>query len=216
MSFRSIGLRHAAFIALSLAVLSGGCATAQPLQSSRQGLLNRMAAAESTYAQGKVDSHGGKVRGATAVVAGQLKWPLSAIEVSSKFGRRGREFHEGIDLRAKIGTAVYAAQEGTVVFSGSKIRGYGRMIVIRHQRELSTVYAHNSRLLVRQGQYVRQGQKIAISGNTGHSFGPHLHFEVRKGLVALNPAEYLPTVLAASDFPVRSPAKLLAANPRKK
>jgi murein DD-endopeptidase MepM/ murein hydrolase activator NlpD len=128
------------------------------------------------------------------------QWPLKHIEVTSPYGRRGREFHEGVDLRAKVGTPVYAAGNGVVLYAASRIRGYGRMVVIRHDSGLSTVYAHNSRLLVKQGQKVRQGQLVAYSGNTGHTRGPHLHFEVRNGLSPLNPLDMMPQ-LAFGDRP---------------
>jgi murein DD-endopeptidase MepM/ murein hydrolase activator NlpD len=131
-------------------------------------------------------------RPAIEIAGGDLKWPLESVKVTSPFGPRGREFHEGIDLKAPVGTPVLAAQDGTVIYSGTKIRGYGKLVVIRHYQQVSTIYAHNSRLLVKSGQYVRQGQKIAISGKSGHVTGPHLHFEVRDGLSALNPEELLP------------------------
>jgi murein DD-endopeptidase MepM/ murein hydrolase activator NlpD len=121
-----------------------------------------------------------------------LRWPLNHVEVTSHFGKRGREFHEGIDLRASIGTPIYAAQSGTVIYSDSRIRGYGRMIVIKHREGLATVYAHASKLLVQKGQKVKMGQKIAISGKSGHATGPHLHFEVRSGVIAVNPYQFLP------------------------
>jgi biotin carboxyl carrier protein len=121
-----------------------------------------------------------------------LRWPLLRVEVTSPFGKRGREFHEGIDLRANIGTPIYSAQSGTVIYADSRIRGYGRMIVIKHREGLATVYAHASRLLVKKGQTVKVGQKIAISGKSGHATGPHLHFEVRSGVVAVNPSTFLP------------------------
>ncbi|MFL5815173.1 MAG: M23 family metallopeptidase [Bdellovibrionia bacterium] len=121
-----------------------------------------------------------------------LHWPLNQVEVTSHFGKRGHEFHEGIDLRASIGTPIYAAQSGTVIYSDSRIRGYGRMIVIKHREGLATVYAHASKLLVHKGQKVKMGQKIAISGKSGHATGPHLHFEVRSGVIAVNPYQFLP------------------------
>jgi murein DD-endopeptidase MepM/ murein hydrolase activator NlpD len=121
-----------------------------------------------------------------------LHWPLNHVEVTSHFGKRGREFHEGIDLRASVGTPIYAAQSGTVIYSDSRIRGYGKMIVIKHREGLATVYAHASRLLVHKGQVVKMGQKIAISGKSGHATGPHLHFEVRSGVIAVNPYQFLP------------------------
>ena len=121
-----------------------------------------------------------------------LRWPLDQVEVTSPFGQRRHEFHEGIDLRAKPGTTVYAAHAGQVLYAGDRISGYGRMVVIRHSSGIATVYAHNSKLLVRKGQWVAQGARIAVSGSTGHSTGPHLHFEVRSGVAAINPLEVLP------------------------
>ena len=121
-----------------------------------------------------------------------LSWPLKKVRVTSPFGQRGREFHEGIDLHATGGTAVYAAHSGKVLYAGRKIRGYGNLVVIRHSSGLATVYAHNSKNLVRQGGSVKRGQKIAISGNTGHVRGPHLHFEIRDGVAALDPMLVLP------------------------
>jgi murein DD-endopeptidase MepM/ murein hydrolase activator NlpD len=131
-----------------------------------------------------------------------FRWPLDNVEVTSPFGQRKHEFHEGVDLRAKSGTSVYSAHAGQVLYAGDRISGYGRMIVIRHSSGIATVYAHNSKLLVRKGQWVSQGTRIAVSGSTGHSTGPHLHFEVRAGVAAINPLEVLPKtktrVLASS------------------
>ncbi len=122
-----------------------------------------------------------------------LQWPLDRVEISSRFGRRGRSFHEGIDLRANVGTSVRAAQAGKVIYASSRVRGYGKMIVIRHAGKVATIYAHNSTLLVKRGDVVRQGQEIALTGNSGHSTGPHLHFEVRRDVAAMNPLQVLPS-----------------------
>ena len=106
--------------------------------------------------------------------------------------------HMGIDLSAKQGTPIYAADSGVVIVSGEPAlyRGYGKIIVIDHGqgkdgRRLSTVYAHQSRLVVREGDSVRQGQLIGYVGSTGHTTGPHLHFEVRSDGVPVNPLNYL-------------------------
>jgi murein DD-endopeptidase MepM/ murein hydrolase activator NlpD len=132
----------------------------------------------------------------------ELKWPLATVQVTSHYGRRGGRFHEGVDLRAKVGTAVRAAQTGRVIYASSSIRGYGQMVVIRHSTQLATIYAHNSRLLVKRGDVVKQGQEIAMSGNSGRSTGPHLHFEIRRNLAAVDPLRVLPTrqVADASDW----------------
>lgn len=120
-------------------------------------------------------------------------WPLKKIEVTSPFGNRGRRIHDGLDLKASEGTPVYAAQEGVVVHSGATIRGYGKMIVLKHPNSgLFTVYAHNSRNLVRVGSTIKKGQQIAYSGSTGRVSGPHLHFEIRDGMLAVDPLEILP------------------------
>jgi hypothetical protein len=118
-------------------------------------------------------------------------WPLKEVEVTSKFGYRGDGVHEGIDLRASVGTPVYASQEGLVLHSGSQISGYGKMIVLRHEHGWATIYAHNSKLLVRSGTRVKKGQLIAYSGQTGRASGPHVHFEVRNGVTAYDPVSVL-------------------------
>lgn len=113
-------------------------------------------------------------------------WPLEKVELTSHFGRRKGSFHEGIDLRAPVGTRVRAVQKGRVVYAGT-VSGYGKLVVIRHEGELFSVYAHNSKILVKEGQSVKKGQLITRSGKTGRATGPHLHFEVRHREVALDP-----------------------------
>ena len=121
--------------------------------------------------------------------AGRLTWPLRG-RITSMYGwRRGRH-HDGIDIAARMGKPIVAAANGTVIFSGWR-SGYGHMVVIQHNRLLKTVYGHTSRNYVRRGQTVKQGQVIALVGNTGRSTGPHLHFEVRNTFGAQDPMRYL-------------------------
>ncbi len=127
------------------------------------------------------------------------RWPTVEVKVTSHFGTRNGDYHDGIDLRAGTGTKVYAAADGKAIYSGSKISGYGRMIVLRHPGKLSTIYAHNSKLYVKAGQKVRRGQLIALSGNTGRSSGPHLHFEIREGVTAINPLLLLPSPAVVNE-----------------
>jgi lipoprotein NlpD len=129
-----------------------------------------------------------------AIGRAPLRWPLAAgrIVVGSPFGTREGRPHEGIDLPAPIGTPVIAAADGRVVYAGNGIRGYGNMVVVRHAGDLLTVYAHNSVLLVTQGQPVRAGDRISLVGQSGHATGPHLHFEVRAGQIPRNPMGFLP------------------------
>ena len=110
---------------------------------------------------------------------GRLSWPLRSGRLVSRFGPRGGSFHDGIDLAAPYGTPVYAAHSGSVVYVGSKLGGYGKLIILRGNDGFISVYAHNQRLLLSSGQKVTRGQKIAEVGSTGKSTGPHLHFEVR-------------------------------------
>jgi len=114
-------------------------------------------------------------------------WPLDSLVVTSGFGKRGKKNHEGIDFRANVGTTVYAVAQGKVVYSSQRISGYGKMVVLRHQDGLVSVYAHLSKRLVKKGDRVRKGQKLALSGNTGSSSGPHLHFELRDGSQPFDP-----------------------------
>lgn len=117
-------------------------------------------------------------------------WPLIG-NISSGFGMRGGYFHGGIDITGKTGKTIYAAAPGTVVASGW--RGtYGYMVEIQHNDEVATLYAHASKLLVKKGDFVEQGQAIARVGSTGYSTGPHLHFEVKVNGKQVNPRTVLP------------------------
>ncbi len=117
-------------------------------------------------------------------------WPLRKYRVSSRFGRRWGRLHAGIDLRAPKGTPVRAAAAGRVIFSG--FRGaYGNKIIISHGRGVETVYAHNSRNLVKRGQRVKQGEIIANVGRSGNATGYHVHFEFRRYGRALDPVRQI-------------------------
>ncbi len=127
---------------------------------------------------------------------GDLAWPVPAIrKVSSGFGKRWGRPHQGIDIPGPVGTTVVCADDGKVVYSG-RMRGYGRIIIVAHGRNMKTVYAHNSRLLVGKGEKVHRGQPIAKLGSSGKSTGPHLHFEVRHRGYARNPLPYFTKRLA--------------------
>ncbi|MEO5666920.1 MAG: M23 family metallopeptidase [Bdellovibrionota bacterium] len=113
-------------------------------------------------------------------------------KVISLFGwRSARRMHEGIDFRASKGTPVLATEKGVVLYSGQSLKGFGIIVVIGHGDDWSSIYAHLSKSLVQRGDNVRKGQKIAFSGNTGRSSGPHLHFEIRKGADPLDPLLFL-------------------------
>ena len=109
-------------------------------------------------------------------------WPVHGV-VTSGFGWRWGRMHEGIDIAVGNGTPVVAAAAGTVIVAGW-LGGYGNLVVVDHGNGIATAYGHNTGVTVGIGQSVAQGQLIAYSGNTGHSTGPHVHFEVRVNGVA--------------------------------
>lgn len=122
---------------------------------------------------------------------GKFKWPVPASKrISSFFGPRHGRHHDGIDIAAKRGTSIIASAGGRVKFSG-KMRGYGNVIVLEHANGYHTVYAHNSRNIVKKGHRVSQGEVIGKVGSTGRSSGPHLHFEIRKNNKVANPGKYI-------------------------
>lgn len=125
----------------------------------------------------------------TAVV--RFIWPVSGGKLTSRFGKRGKRPHEGIDIAAAEGTAILAAASGTVIYEGSGLKGYGKLVIIRHRGGLVSVYAHNRRNLVREGVVVKQGQVVAEVGHTGRTTGDHLHFEIRRGEKPLDPQKYV-------------------------
>jgi len=120
----------------------------------------------------------------------KLDLPVRNGEMSSPYGWRHGRPHKGMDFSAPHGSPIYAAQEGRVVFSGWYY-GYGYMVTVEHAPGIQTRYAHCSSLLAKTGQYVKRGQMIARIGSTGHSTGPHVHFELLAGEVNIDPKTYL-------------------------
>ena len=119
-------------------------------------------------------------------------WPTQGV-FSSGYGWRWGRMHKGIDIANNVGTSVVAAKAGRVAFSGWHDGGYGYLVTLQHEDGSRSLYAHNSRLLVREGEEVAQGQTISQMGSTGRSTGPHLHFEIHppeRG--AVNPLSFLP------------------------
>jgi murein DD-endopeptidase MepM/ murein hydrolase activator NlpD len=124
-----------------------------------------------------------------AASAAGYVWPVHGV-LTSGFGWRWGRMHEGIDIAVSNGTPVVAAASGTVILAGW-MGGYGNLVVVDHGGGVSTAYGHNTSVAVGVGQHVAQGQLIAYSGNTGHSTGPHVHFEVRINGSAVDPMGYL-------------------------
>ena len=167
----------------------------QVIQSDREKLEAALDELEQTSKeieeQIKRKQHSGEALG-----TGRMIWPVKG-RISSNFGWRmhpilkKKKFHSGLDLAVASGTEVMAADSGRVLVSGWN-GGYGYFIAIDHGNGISTAYGHNSRLLVNEGDIVTKGQTIALSGSTGLSTGPHLHFEVRKDGKPVNPIPFLP------------------------
>jgi murein DD-endopeptidase MepM/ murein hydrolase activator NlpD len=135
-------------------------------------------------------------RGPFSLSRNSLIWPVSG-RITSNFGwrthpiKKTRLFHNGLDIAVPTGTTVKAAASGEVVHSGW-MNGFGYTVIIDHGRGVETLYAHNSRVTVSRGTMVNKGQQVALSGNTGLSTGPHLHFGVLRNEEPLNPRNFLP------------------------
>ena len=166
--------------------------TLSTVQEDKEHALEHMAELQAQSA-----SLAAKIRSAqsTSVVttgppsASGFIWPVHGV-LTSGFGWRWGRMHEGIDLAVSSGTPVVASAAGTVIVAGW-MGGYGNLVVVDHGGGISTAYGHNTSVTVGVGQQVAQGQLIAYSGNTGHSTGPHVHFEVRVNGGAVDPLGYL-------------------------
>jgi len=130
-------------------------------------------------------------------IGGELGWPAPGFyKITSQYGNRNhpilkkKKMHTGIDIAVPSGTDVIAANTGKVIYSGYN-GGYGNTVIIDHGGKISTLYAHNSKLLVKVGDKVEKGKVISKSGSTGLSTGPHLHFEVRENGQHVDPMKYL-------------------------
>jgi len=130
-------------------------------------------------------------------IGGTIGWPSPGYyKITSPYGYRNHpilkktKLHTGIDIAVPSGTTIIAANSGTVIYSGYN-GGYGNTVIIDHGGKISTLYAHNSKLLVKVGDKVEKGKAITKSGSTGLSTGPHLHFEVRENGQHVDPMKYL-------------------------
>jgi murein DD-endopeptidase MepM/ murein hydrolase activator NlpD len=118
-------------------------------------------------------------------------WPVRG-QISSRYGRRGKRGHDGVDIRAPRGTPVVAAEAGRVIHSGGGLGDYGKVVILKHVGRYSTVYAHQDHIRVSKGEFVEKGEVIGSVGTSGNASGPHCHFEVRRDRVPDDPLSYLP------------------------
>lgn len=130
--------------------------------------------------------------------SGAWSWPVERPRILSYFGAPRRDHgHAGIDIGGERGDPVLAARSGRVVYCGSGMRGYGRTVILDHGDGLSSLYAHNARLLVQVGQHVEQGAPVALLGRTGNATAAHCHFEIRRHDIPIDPLRFLITPLEA-------------------
>lgn len=122
---------------------------------------------------------------------GKFAWPVKGKIISS-YGPHGKgKFNDGINISAKKGQTVVAAQNGVVAYAGNGLKGFGYLLLIKHDKGWVTAYAHNEKLLVSKGQKVKKGQAVAKAGATGNVHAPQVHFEIRQGVKSLDPKKYL-------------------------
>ncbi len=168
------------------------------LQAQLRGALNDRIADYATEAEAAANEEG-NIQKVLAAAQGADTGPASAAgliwpcrgPLTSPFGMRWGRMHQGQDIACGVGTPIHAAKAAIVVFAGV-MSGYGNVVILDHGGGFSTLYAHQSRMAVTQGQHVGQGDVIGFVGSTGHSTGPHLHFETRFGGTPRNPVPYLP------------------------
>jgi murein DD-endopeptidase MepM/ murein hydrolase activator NlpD len=125
-------------------------------------------------------------------VVGKFRWPVRGRIISDFGAKPGGGKNEGVNLAVPEGTPVHAADAGEVIYSGNELKGYGNLILVRHDEGWVTAYAHNSELKVKRGDTVRRGDVVALAGATGSVSQPQLHFELRQGNKPVDPLKYLP------------------------
>lgn len=121
---------------------------------------------------------------------GKMRWPVRG-RVITAYGKGSGKANDGIDIQVPEGTPVKAAENGVVIYAGDGLKEFGNTVLVRHENGLVTVYGHASELKVARGEKVKRGQEIALSGMSGSTDSPRLHFEVRKNSTPVNPSGYL-------------------------
>ncbi|WP_051630811.1 M23 family metallopeptidase [Afifella pfennigii] len=164
---------------------------AQPAQSAPSQAQQSYSPPSSDAASG-----GGATPVATTPSAPQpsalgFRWPVQGRIIDEFGSKPNGERNDGINLAVPEGTAVKAAEDGTVIYAGNELKSYGNLVLIRHEGGWVSAYAHNSQLDVKRGDTVRRGQIIAKSGMTGNVTTPQVHFELRKGATPVNPLEHM-------------------------
>ena len=185
------GLSYPYTLAIGQKVMLQGSSTSTARTSS-SGSKKRYTSKNTTSTRKTTYARTTRSRPVSTKRSSKFAWPVQGTIVS-KFGTIGKgRANDGINIKAAKGTAVRAADAGTVAYAGNELKGFGNLILIRHNDGWITAYAHNDRIVVKKGQKVRRGEKIATVGETGGVNSPQLHFEIRAGKKAVNPVNYLP------------------------
>jgi murein DD-endopeptidase MepM/ murein hydrolase activator NlpD len=156
-------------------------ASAEPQPSARVAAPTAEKPSEETVGSAPTSAH-----------APSFRWPVRGRIITGFGPKTNGQQNDGIDLAVPEGTAVRAAEDGVVAYAGNELKGYGNLILVRHNNGFVTAYAHASELMVKRGDQIRRGQVIARSGQTGNVSSPQLHFEIRKGSAPVDPLQYLP------------------------
>jgi murein DD-endopeptidase MepM/ murein hydrolase activator NlpD len=168
---------------------NGKVSPAEPESGAASAAPAASQAAPSPAVAALVDSH----RAPSAPLFG---WPVSGRIISTFGPAAGGTHNDGINIAAPEGTTVAAAESGTIAYAGNELRGFGNLLLVKHDGGWVTAYAHNQVLLVKKGDRVRRGQAIARVGSTGGVGAPQLHFELRSGTKAVDPLDHLPQLTA--------------------
>jgi biotin carboxyl carrier protein len=187
---RRVGFEAELLAAMNSLSPGYSCKGGEVLRLPVENAATYAVSANSDYAA--LAARGGNLREGYLSVGGVKIWqtPVSGIKTSVFASSRSSGQHHGLDIAAAAGTEILAAHAGTVVEAGWKSSVYGYAVLLDHGNGWQTLYAHCSKVLVDVGDEVKQGQKIALVGSTGNSTGPHLHLELRKDGVYLDPARY--------------------------
>ncbi len=171
-----------------IAVANGLAANAE-LQSGQKLLIPSVIAAPVAPAP----PAGPAATPAPAVAPARFAWPLAGAVQRGFIPRtRSTDYHEGIDIRTPVGTAVRASAGGKVLFAGDEPRQFGKLVVVEHEGGWQSAYAFLSRITVKEGDSVGQGERLGLSGQTGRARGPELHYEMRRNNRPVDPVEQLP------------------------
>lgn len=175
---------------------AGGNSTQPTMLNGSGGSQSTSLGQGSQYTQVATRNTNDVAAGKPAVASGsdKLRWPVHG-RIITGFGQRADGTHnDGINLSVPLGTSVHAAESGTVAYAGAELKGYGNLILLRHDNGWVTAYAHNDQLMVKRGDKVQRGQVIATAGRTGSVDQPQVHFELRQGSKPVDPVPFLERV----------------------